>query len=51
MTEPRHRGNLGILIAVVDGPKGFPKAINSAFPETTAQSVERMCSTLHPVRQ
>ena len=27
-----------ILIAVVDGQKGFPDAINAAFPETTVQT-------------
>lgn len=35
MTELRNRGVQDILIAVVDGLKGFPEAINSAFPETT----------------
>ncbi|WP_394144803.1 transposase, partial [Burkholderia multivorans] len=27
-----------ILIAVVDGLKGFPEAINTVFPETTVQT-------------
>ena len=35
MTELRNRGVQDILIAVVDWLKGFPEAINSAFPETT----------------
>ena len=38
MTELRNRGVQDILIAVVDGLKGFPDAINSAFPETTVQT-------------
>ncbi|EDT42881.1 transposase mutator type [Burkholderia ambifaria MEX-5] len=32
------RGVQDILIAVVDGLKGFPEAINSVFPETTVQT-------------
>lgn len=32
------RGAQDILIAVVDGLKGFPEAINSVFPETTVQT-------------
>ena len=38
MTELRNRGVQDILIAVVDGLKGFPDAINSAFPETIVQT-------------
>lgn len=38
MNELRNRGVQDILIAVVDGLKGFPDAINSAFPETTVQT-------------
>lgn len=38
MTELRNRGVQDILIAVVDGLKGFPEAINAAFPETTVQT-------------
>ena len=30
--------NRGVLIAVVDGLKGFPKAITAAFPDTTVQT-------------
>src|SRR6056297_1143270 len=41
MTELRNRGVEDILIAVVDGLKGFPDAINSAFPETTVQTCVR----------
>ena len=38
MNELRNRGVQDILIAVVDGLKGFPEAINAAFPETTVQT-------------
>ena len=38
MNELRNRGVQDILIAVVDGLKGFPDAINSAFPETMVQT-------------
>jgi putative transposase len=38
MNELRNRGVEDILIAVVDGLKGFPDAINAAFPETTVQT-------------
>jgi len=35
MKELRHRGVEDILIAVVDGLKGFPEAITTTFPETS----------------
>ena len=38
MNELRNRGVHDILIAVVDGLKGFPEAITAAFPETTVQT-------------
>lgn len=38
LNELRARGVEDILIAVVDGLKGFPEAIEAAFPETTVQS-------------
>jgi putative transposase len=38
MTELRSRGLQDILIAVVDGLKGFPEAITSVFPHTMVQS-------------
>ena len=38
MNNLRNRGLEDILIAVVDGLKGFPDAINAAFPETTVQT-------------
>jgi putative transposase len=34
----RNRGVADILIAVVDGLKGFPEAIEAAFPKTTVQT-------------
>ena len=34
----RNRGVEDILIAVVDGLKGFPEAIETAFPKTTVQT-------------
>ena len=37
LTELRHRGVQDILIACVDGLKGFPDAIGAAFPKTTVQ--------------
>ena len=38
MNNLRNRGVEDILIAVVDGLKGFPEVINAAFPETTVQT-------------
>lgn len=38
MNELRNRGVQDILIAVVDGLKGFPEAIAAAFPQTTVQT-------------
>ena len=38
MTELRNRGTQDILIAVVDGLKGFPEAITSVFPKTVVQT-------------
>ena len=37
LTELRNRGVKDILIACVDGLKGFPDAINSTYPETRIQ--------------
>ena len=37
-TELKNRGVQDILIAVVDGLKGFPDAITAAFPDTTVQT-------------
>ena len=38
MNELRNRGVADILIAVVDGLKGFPEAINAVFPQTVVQT-------------
>ena len=38
MNELRNRGVKDILIAVVDGLKGFPAAITGVFPQTTVQT-------------
>ena len=38
MNELKNRGVEDILVAVVDGLKGFPDAIHAVFPETTVQT-------------
>ena len=38
MTELKNRGVADILIAAVDGLKGFPEAINSVFPQSQIQT-------------
>ena len=38
MNELKARGVNDILIAVVDGLKGFPEAITSVFPQTIVQT-------------
>jgi putative transposase len=38
MNELKNRGVEDLLIAVVDGLKGFPDAIRATFPETTVQT-------------
>lgn len=38
LTDLRHRGVQDILIAVVDGLKGFPQAIEAIFPHTRVQT-------------
>jgi putative transposase len=38
MTELKNRGVAGILIAAVDGLKGFPEAITSIYPEAQVQT-------------
>ncbi len=38
MTEIKNRGVNDVFIAVVDGLKGFPEAINAVFPETSVQT-------------
>ena len=41
MNELKNRGLQDILIAVVDGLKGFPEAITAAFPEAMVQTCPR----------
>lgn len=38
VNELKNRGAADILIAVVDGLKGFPEAINAVFPQTIVQT-------------
>ncbi len=38
MNELKNRGVSDVLIAVVDGLKGFPEAINAVFPPTIVQT-------------
>ena len=38
MNEIRNRGCRDVFIAVVDGLKGFPEAINAVFPEAAVQT-------------
>ncbi len=38
MNELKARGVADVLIAVVDGLKGFPEAINAVFPQTLVQT-------------
>jgi putative transposase len=38
MNELKNRGTEDILVAVVDGLKGFPEAIRAVFPEATVQT-------------
>ena len=38
MTEIRNRGTHDVLIAVVDGLKGFPEAISAVFPAAQVQT-------------
>ncbi len=44
MNELKNRGVEDILLAVVDGLKGFPEAITAVFPETIVQTC------LNPIR-
>jgi transposase-like protein len=38
MTELKNRGVEDVLVAVVDGLKGFPQAINAVFPQAQVQT-------------
>jgi putative transposase len=37
MNELKNRGVEDVLIAVVDGLKGFPEAINAVFPQAMSR--------------
>jgi putative transposase len=51
MNDLRHRGVADVLIAVVDGLRGFPEAINAVFPETQVQTcVVHLIRTRWPSR-
>jgi putative transposase len=47
MNELRNRGVEDVLLAVVDGLKGFPEAILAVFPEATIQTCVRHRSRTH----
>jgi putative transposase len=38
MNELKNRGVSDVLVAVIDGLKGFPEAINAVFPQTVVQT-------------
>ena len=38
MNELKNRGVQDILIAVIDGLKGFPEAITAVFPQSQVQT-------------
>jgi len=48
LTELKNRGLQDILIACVDGLKGFPEAINSVYPQTHIQlcMIHMVCNSL-----
>jgi hypothetical protein len=41
MNELKNRGVEDVLVAVVDGLKGFPDAITAVFPQATVQTPDR----------
>ena len=43
MHELKSRGVSDVLVAVVDGLKGFQDAIEAVFPDATVQSRVRRC--------
>ena len=43
MNELKNRGVEDVLIAVVDGLKGFPEAITAVFPQATVQPASSTC--------
>ena len=48
MNELKNRGVQDVLIAVVDGRKGFPDAITSAFPEAAVHDLHRASGAPFP---
>jgi transposase-like protein len=44
MNDLKNRGVDDILIAVVDGLKGFPEAINAVFPKAIVQTCIVQCA-------
>jgi len=50
LTELQNRGVKDILIACVDGLKGFPDAISTAFPQTQSKQWDGLLLTL-PIRR
>jgi putative transposase len=46
VNELKTRGAQDILIAVVDGLKGFPEAINAVFPQTVVQPASSTSSAI-----
>jgi transposase-like protein len=48
LTDLQNRGVEDILIASVDGLKGFPEAINSVFPDTRGTTVYCTSNTQQP---
>jgi hypothetical protein len=43
MSELKNRGVEDVLIAVIDGLKGFPEAITAVFPLATVQPASSIC--------
>jgi putative transposase len=50
INELKNRGVEDILIAVVDGLKGFPEAINAVFPDTMVQTCSAPDPSFHGFR-
>lgn len=49
LTELKNRGVQDVLIACVDGLKGFPEAIEAVFPRATVQTCVTRMRALHDV--
>ena len=48
VTELKNRGVQDVFIVCVDGLKGFPEAIEAAFPRTAVQRMHRASGALQP---